>query len=108
MKAISQEAKKAIVEALNSIEFDGFEGFEDWVSKAISVVESFPTSDEGRWIPVEERLPNSSEYVIITNGRYVSFADYFDNKWYYPSNESPPFIYTDVTHWQPLPKSPTK
>ena len=38
MNAITQEAKDAIIDALNSIEFDGFEGFE--IIDALNSIES--------------------------------------------------------------------
>jgi hypothetical protein len=57
--------------------------------------------DERRWIPVEERLPDVMEYVLVAAGDRVCTA------W---RDISPPHewlgCYDQITHWMPLPPLP--
>lgn len=59
------------------------------------------------WISVKDRLPNDSNEVIITDGRFVTggygwYGDYFSND--YDDNME----LSEITHWMPLPAPPTK
>lgn len=71
------------------------------VLKAISIINEQPKV--GEWIPVEERLPESCEYVLVScvNGAVEYGA-------YYAGDKDWSLISTDrqckVLAWQPLPK----
>lgn len=61
-----------------------------------------------RWIPVTERFPfaesgDVSEKVLVTDGRDVAIAEWFNFEMYEPY-----WSYTgmgDITHWMPLPEA---
>ena len=69
---------------------------------------------QSEWISVEDRLPEIDEFVLVCRnwkGKLVQCVDrirlYYDRekpkeeqKWY-------GFMYSDITHWQPLPAPPT-
>ena len=68
---------------------------------------------QSAWISVEDRLPEIDEFVLVCRnwrGKLVQCVDrirlYYDRekpeeeqKWY-------GFMYSDITHWQPLPAPP--
>ena len=56
-----------------------------------------------RWIPVEERLPDRSNWVIITGNGLVSVGCFDSVLWYAADDLRLPF---EPTHWQPLPEPP--
>ena len=69
---------------------------------------------KSEWISVEDSLPEIDEFVLVCRnwrGKLVQCVDrirlYYDRekpkeeqKWY-------GFMYSDITHWQPLPAPPT-
>lgn len=54
------------------------------------------------WVAVIEKLPKDKQYVIVTNGKQVIMAQYYQY--------SQKFVLADkelfVTHWMELPKPP--
>ena len=56
-----------------------------------------------RWIPVEERLPESWVSVAVYSKEYGVLHNVWnkDGQWYDEAD-----VLTDITHWQPLPKGP--
>lgn len=72
-----------------------------WFDGVLAIIESQPKV--GEWIPVEERLPESCEYVLVScvNGAVEYGA-------YYAGDKDWSLISTDwqckVLAWQPLPK----
>ena len=57
------------------------------------------------WISVYNRLPDSSNEVIITNGEFILggygwYGDYFSNDY----DDNIPL--EEVTHWMPMPAPP--
>ena len=64
-----------------------------------------------RWIPVEERLPDNDQPVLVWNsGGYCQqpwawwqICDYEDGKWREQDERDE---YPGVTHWMPLPPEP--
>jgi hypothetical protein len=51
---------------------------------------------ERRWVPVDERLPDQEQRVLVVlNGEAKS-------AWYYPPGKFQP----EITHWMPLPEPP--
>lgn len=58
---------------------------------------------ERRWISIDERLPNSSERVLIRMSNYYTvIASFFRNQKYWKNDAGA--IVHNVTHWQPLPQ----
>ena len=71
-------------------------------------------AEQSEWISVKDRLPEIDEFVLVCRnwrGKLVQCVDrirlYYDRekpkeeqKWY-------GFMYSDITHWQPLPLPPT-
>lgn len=59
---------------------------------------------EQRWIPVSERLPESDEDVLVTNGigTYVGWIDPTDNGWRVDSKSK--YFMDDILAWMPLPE----
>jgi energy-converting hydrogenase Eha subunit A len=53
------------------------------------------------WIPVSERLPETSDdYIVYKNDCIVDIDYYDEGEW---------FLYDDkITHWRPLPEPPTE
>ena len=85
------EIEKFALEALDHIEH---------LQKRIEELEQ-----ERRWTSVDERLPNSSERVLIRMSNYYTvIASYFRNQkcW---KNDAGATVH-NVTHWQPLPQPP--
>ena len=72
-----------------------------------NVIQSYEES-KPRWIPVTERFPfaesgDVSEKVLVTDGRDVAIAEWFNFEMYEPY-----WSYTgmgDITHWMPLPEA---
>jgi hypothetical protein len=54
------------------------------------------------WIPVEERLPESNQWVLIACG-YMTVAMLRNGEWW--DSDLPHSSHT-VTHWMPLPAMP--
>lgn len=69
------------------------------------------------WIPVEERLPETRDWVLVIGifvpegGWFVPhIAEYFRGSWRLDDDEYsyPEDRHIKVTHWMPLPEPPTK
>lgn len=64
--------------------------------------------ERGRWIPVEERLPEQGERVLATDGGFV--GEFYLNKqgqWQrYNVNDNRLLMALDILWWQPLPPAP--
>lgn len=59
--------------------------------------------ERGKWIPIEERLPDTKELVIVHGG----VAIYKDGEWITQTGlDAGRPIQWDVTHWMPLPDPP--
>jgi len=58
--------------------------------------------EKDKWISVNNQRPNDKQYVIVTNGKQVIMAQFYEF--------SQSFVLNDknllVTHWQPLPEPP--
>lgn len=65
------------------------------------VIDNMPTIKAPCWISVEERLPEATQTVLVTDGTnvFLSFTvnDYGTLDFYSPWN---------ITHWMPLPAPP--
>ena len=81
-----------------------------YLSGAMEEVKLLPTFEyplvSDGWIPVSERLPDNSEYVIALQSYSDSIlvSYYSGGKWHSDSE----YQIAGITHWQPLPKPPTK
>jgi hypothetical protein len=77
-----------------------------WVKRRI--IESMePTEYElaGRWIPVDERLPDEGGPVLASNGKDVTVCVYREStKWWRHLDD---YFSWRPTHWMPLPAPPT-
>lgn len=64
--------------------------------------------ERGRWIPVEERLPEQGERVLATDGGFV--GEFYLNKqgqWQrYNVNDNRLLMALDILWWKPLPTAP--
>lgn len=70
------------------------------LSKAISIIKNQPKV--GKWIPVEERLPEPSLNSVIGWDAYRErcvFVQYYMNDWILGNNES-----VKIVAWMPLPE----
>lgn len=56
------------------------------------------TDEEDRWIGVDVRTPATADFVIATNMRAITLAQYFQGNWIGMGG---------VTHWMPRPNMPT-
>lgn len=108
MRLIDSDAMTADILALR----DCPNGNSDTYDKSciIGIIEEQPTVEAPTWIPCNERLPESDEFVIITildeRGdapyRYADFGWYLDvaNCWIVDAEQR-----TDVIAWMPLPRA---
>lgn len=88
------------------------------IRKALSAIDSLPAADvveRPRWIPVEERLPEVGEKVLICHSHegHKSISICSLRKSFLRDDELGGFIawsaYTkNVTHWMPLPEPPER
>ena len=64
-------------------------------------------AEQGGWISVEDRLPETEGYVIVAwaNG-YVDLSRFTRDKYSHGGSWHHDFIPDDITHWQPLPQPP--
>ena len=69
-------------------------------------LENLQLKEKIRWIPVEERLPEVGEFVLVAEkkgGITESFVDFED----YETRDGIEWFGADeVTHWMPLPEPP--
>jgi hypothetical protein len=56
------------------------------------------------WIKVTDRLPENATYHLTYNNQMVTISVWNHEYWKSLSGN----IITDVTHWMPLPQSPTE
>lgn len=65
---------------------------------------------EHKWISVEDGLPKVAVDVLITDGKYVSMGYVLNmgDSGLCPWVAKQPVFYRDITHWMPLPTSPTE
>jgi hypothetical protein len=62
-----------------------------------------------KWVSVEDVLPNDGESVLVsTLVGGISNCFIRDNKWRYSWNSNVIDDLIVITHWQPLPSTPTK
>ena len=69
---------------------------------AIAALGEYVAMVEPRWIPVEERLPQPGERVIVSGGLLMDTAWYENGRFIQFGEEYRP------THWMPLPEPPTQ
>lgn len=106
--SLTQEAKDALVEALNDYlpNYAGTRYTEQkkWFQHAIHIVESFPVSDG--WIPCSERLPENLQWCHTFGEFWMTDACWYPKQkiWVHPENLHE---WIHVTHWKPLPNPPT-
>lgn len=105
--------------------YSGFDGAKRWKeavdeaciigAKALREQSSTDTNVGGKWISVEDRLPNTDVRVLVAliskngnKGIDDCFYSFKKNKFllYSTLEEIPEIII--VTHWQPLPEPPTE
>lgn len=51
------------------------------------------------WISVKDKLPETSNCVLVTDGESVEISRYDEGVWYTAS----PYCYGEILYWQPLP-----
>jgi hypothetical protein len=74
---------------------------------AVAIEAAIREAEQGRWVPVEERLPEENENALVTHGDditigWIDWADSDGAMWWTtdgPDEDGP-------THWQPLPSPP--
>jgi hypothetical protein len=66
--------------------------------------------NQERWIPVGERLPEETSWVLVYQDGAVNCMAYEPGKGFADWVQSPAFNIVPelITHWQPLPEPPTK
>lgn len=122
---LTQEAKSALIEALEKMKTANFntrpdnESSSDFAYRvAIEIVESFQVSDgwkpnptdnwnqnaNANWIPCSERLPEEWQHVLIYERKFIHDATFERGIFIYWDFETE----ADVTHWQHLPSVPNK
>jgi hypothetical protein len=72
----------------------------------IEAMQPTPQDWGRRWIPVEERLPEQNEPVLIYTemiGRHVASIDE-EGEWF--CDYGGEWLFPNVTHWMPLPPEP--
>jgi hypothetical protein len=60
------------------------------------------------WISVEDRLPKDGQEVKFKNKKHAYFGSFHrckDNAWIF-SQISPARVFSNITHWMPLPEPP--
>ena len=59
------------------------------------------------WISCEDRLPEDTTCVLVTDGESIDITFFDGEKWeMYDGNDEHIYIYDGVTHWMPLPVPP--
>lgn len=118
-----QEQVKAIHAAVDTVEanvaYDT--GFHSATSQIQGLIEYMPTVDpesrrpHGRWVPVEEKLPDKDHDWVLVACEFVPeggygvphVAELRNGVWYADCYDIPlEDAWVKVTHWMPLPDSP--
>lgn len=94
----------------NTIEHWRLNAEEDYLTTPISVLKYITVLEEQAkqfsqtWIPVSERLPDPSKFVIAhkRNGLVLGLYYNTDNEFMYGREDQT----NQVTHWMPLPNAP--
>ncbi len=101
-----QELKETIIEMRDN---DGTLTQQEvckFLANLMDVLEKQMSSSENpnKWIPVSERLPETDEDVLITNGvtMYIGWIDATDRQWRADSEDN--YFINDVVAWMPLPQ----
>lgn len=97
--------KKAVLDLIDGYVLDDLDS-----GYLTSAINSLPTSDE--WVSVEDRLPGNYDLVLLYDGWEYQIGKLYNNPpvpktavWVDRLSESG---IDYITHWMPLPKSPTK
>ena len=83
-------------------------------------LENIPTIviSGSKWINIEDKLPNDSGFVLVTNGKWISVAyfediDVAEHEIFDVLVKAKDYLYENleeirgnVTHWMPLPEPP--
>ena len=83
------------------------------IANGVRLEEKQATSNESKWIPVTERLPDKhGKYLAVVPSKWVGVEHSIWLIWYHPKSgfyDSDPewgdIEMDDVTHWMPLPES---
>lgn len=75
---------------------------------AIDIVEDLAEECKNGWIPCEERLPDTEDWVLVcavgkNEGVFIAYFEEKTKKWRYDTDEGI-YYYVDVIAWQPLPE----
>lgn len=100
--------KQSELMILDIVEFNGIPGKVQADSSDIDeLLELADIGDRMRWVKTSDRLPETSNEVIISDGRFILggygwYGDYFSNDY----DDNIPL--SEVTHWMqmPIPPSP--
>ena len=112
MRQIDGDALKITLDTFATIV--GFSGVYDR-SQVMECIDASPTVDvwtSGKWVSVNDRLPESEQYVILwTKTGVMKYAKYLDDEphrpWItYDENGSCRAWDNVVTHWMPMPEPP--
>lgn len=113
-KKLIEEIKKMFVSlttADGSAEVDVcIHSYDEALYDVLNIIQELPIEDE--WIPVEERMPDYMQDVLVTYiGRddglhYCDDAAYFDssNRWVWSSPSNFKYVEPEIIAWMPLPE----
>lgn len=73
--------------------------------KAGTLLTTYPSRQQDNWISVDDKFPENGQIIIVFDLDEVEFSEYYGSKFYFVNCGA---TYVNVTHWQPLPKPPTK
>ena len=92
--------KEEAIEHLKNIKIYSFQdGYTDEAGEALDM--AIKALEAQEWIPCSERLPDSKEYVLVTDYGETNIGRRFCGKWWldYCGDKM-----KDVTAWMPLPE----